>query len=92
MSLSWSYTKFFWEKKITKEERERDFCWVEGMPFVEHAEIGQFPQYTPTPMSQVKDTTKLSLRDITQAKRKHKMYPIQRLIINLFGSNKNPNA
>lgn len=69
----------FW-KKVTKEERTQEFCGVEGMPYVTNAEPGQFTQYVPTPIDRVKDSGKISIFELTRAKRNKGMYPIQKAL------------
>lgn len=78
----------FWNNKISQEEREKEFLWVEWMVTVADAEPWQFPHYIPTPMSKVKVDTWLSIIELTKAKRRHGMYPIQGTIAKLFWSNK----
>lgn len=74
----------WWKNKITNDERRREFYGVEWSVHVEHAEPGQFSQYIPTDMKDVKKDTKVSLLDITQAKVRLGMYPIQKMLSQLF--------
>jgi hypothetical protein len=84
----------FWKNKgmISSGEREQEFLWVEWMPTVANAEPWQFSHYVPTPMNKVKKDTWISLRELTQAKRNHGMYPIQKIIGKVFWSNKSNHA
>lgn len=83
----------FWQKKITKEERDQDFYWIEGCPYVANAKPWQFWDCPlPRSMNQVKKETWPSILEITQVKRKHGLYPIQKWLSKILWSQKNTNA
>lgn len=71
----------FWKQpKVSAWERKKDFLGVEWMPYVSNAEPGQFTQYVPTPEENVKEDTWISMLDITAAKFRLGMYPIQKAL------------